>query len=290
MDKLNYFCYKLVTKSHFLIICSIILISSCQKYNDQNQTYLGKLNTLREYETTMWKYEVNSILPFIKVPSSLYKKLSYDSTFISEGLVVNSLTTETVIPYDISWKWISNPDLIKSVLFISSEGQQYNLEDNLRNIINNIDYYRTIVGGVTGLWLEDYQKLCLVFNDSTKYTILAKPLHVGDEWIRESRRYKNSNGIYELFQQECKVLALEHVVVKAGEFSAYKIEVMNHWVDLNSKSVRVYEYYVPDIGLVLQETDGITSQASIPPFGDASISTFHQKERKELVNYSFIKY
>lgn len=65
---------------------------------------------------------------------------------------------------------------------------------------------------------------------------------------------------------------------------------MNHWVDIPSKSVRAYEYYVPDVGLVLEETDGIMSQASIPPFGEATITTFHQKERKELANYSFIKY
>jgi hypothetical protein len=290
MKRLKYYMYLRGIKIHLLSVLLVIIFISCKKDDYSNQTYLGKQNSVREYETTTWKYDVNSTMPFIKVPDSFYKKLSYDSILISEGLVINAYTIETVIPYNIAAKIITKPEVIKSSLNVVSEGQQYSLEDNLFNIFKDQKYLTTIVKDVTGPWLEDSQQLSIILSDSSSYTYLAKPLHVGDEWIRESRRYRNSNGVYELFQQECKVLCIERVIVKAGEFSAFKVEVMNHWVDIPSKSIRAYEYYTPDVGLVLKETDGIMSTLSIPLFGETTISTFHQKVRRELVNYSIIKY
>jgi len=270
-----------------LIYC--IFLWGCQKDDDVFQCFLGKQNTVREYETTIWRYDLDSNLPFIKIPDSLYKKLAHDSTLISQGLVEYSLTTETVIPYDISYNLIKDPETAQSALQIILEGQSYDLEQNLRKIELNTKYTYTTMGGDCGIWIEKSNRLSEIFNDTTRHTFLIKPLSIGKEWVRESRKYKNSNGEYELFQQECKVLNIEHIKVKAGEFSAFKVEVTNHWVDIPSKSLRAYEYYVPDVGLVLEETDGIMSQASIPAFGEATISTFHQIKRKELVNYTFIK-
>ena len=76
--------------------------------------------------------------------------------------------------------------------------------------------------------------------------------------------------------------------IKAGKFSAYKIEVINHWVDLNFKSVRKYEYYVPNVGLILSESDGNIYRTVLNNGGSNTIY-FRQKERTELVNYNFIR-
>ena len=277
-------------------ICSLLLIFlpvliSCQKSDDSIQMYIGKQNTIREYETNEWKYDViNTTMPYINVPDSYYKKLSYDSILISQGLVSNLLTTEKVNPYDITSHNLSDPELLKSVLEINTEGEQYDLEFDINSIENNREYSKSIYAG-RGLWKEDSKELSMIFSDTSKYTYLVKPLYVGSQWIRDSYQYKD-NGLNQVFQLECKVVGIEHVMVKAGEFSAYKVEVLNHWVDIPSQSVRAYEYYVPDIGLVLEERDGTLGEARIPPVGegDPTFFTYHQKYRKELVSYSFVKY
>lgn len=285
MKKLNFPVRSIVI---FLSI-SCFFLTGCQKDDAIFQSFLGKKNTVREYETTVWRYDLDSNSPLIKIPDTLYKKLVYDSTLISQGMVEFSLTTETIIPYDLNFNIIKDLETAESALSINLEGQSYNLEQNLRNLELNIEYTLAVIGGDGGIWIENSNRLSQIIDESTKLTFLLKPLFVGKEWVRESRKYKNSNGEYETFQQECKVLSIEQIKVKAGEFSAFKVEVINNWIDIPSKSVRAYEYYVPDVGLVLEESDGIMSQAIIQPFGEVITCTFHQTNRKELVNYTFIK-
>jgi hypothetical protein len=269
-----------------LLLIFILLLISCQKSDDTNQIYLGKQNTLREYETNEWRYEVNTTIPFITVPDSFYKKLSYDSIPITQGLVTNLLTSEKVNPYDIAAYNFTNPE---NIYVINIEGEQYNLEYDLKSIEENKEYTKSkYTGG--GIWKEDSKELSMILNDTLKWIYVVKPLYVGSEWVRRSFHYK-ADGVNQMFQLECKVLGIELISVKAGEFSAYKVEVLNHWIDIPSESVSAYEYYVPDVGLVLEESDGTISEAIIPPLGEGNptTSTFHQKFRKELINYSFVK-
>lgn len=290
MDNLNLSKSRLQIINYLILVSAIILLHSCKKEDNSDNTYLGKPNTIREYETTTWRFEANTDIPLIKVPVSSYKKLSFDTILISKGVVLSSYSTERLVPYNTSSRLVTNPDLFIGAIQIISNGEQYDLEKDLEKISNNEEYSLTNIGGSIGvLWYEDGQQLSNIFNDTNKYVMLKKPLHVGDEWIRESRRYKNSNGDYELFQQECKVIGKELVEVKAGKFSAFKIEVMNHWVDLNSTSIRMYEYYAPEVGLILEESDGNIYQAILTPDGGSSTSFFHQKVRKELANYSFAR-
>jgi hypothetical protein len=291
MRALNHIHQFIGTKIFILLLFSIPLLISCQKSDDSNQTYLGKQNTIREYETNEWQYEVNTTIPYIKVPDSYYKNLSYDSIPISQGLTSNLLTTEKVNPYDITSHSLNDPELIKSVLEINSEREQYYLEFDLNSIENNREFTKNISSDIA-LWKEDSKELSIIFSDTSKYTYLVKPLYVGSEWIRDSYKYID-NGVPQVFQLECKVLGIEHVSVKAGEFSAYKVQVLNHWVDIPSESVRGYEYYVPDVGLVLEERDGTLHEARIPPMGSGGETTFyvyHQILRKELTSYNFVKY
>ncbi len=271
----------------------ILLLQSCEKDYDSidssSQTFLGKENTFRKYEITTWQYEANSNVPFVKITDSLYRNLSIDSIMISQGVVTQASLHETLIPYDISWNVVSNPTLYNDGLQIKSTTEVYDLNTELRYISNNKTYSKSITQRIEGyICFENGKTYDFIFGDSSKNTILAEPLYVGVNWIRQSRHYKNDKGGIELFQQECRVLGLEQVEVKAGKFFAYKIEIMNHWVDLNSKSLRNYEYYVPDVGLILEESDSNVYQTSISWSGDTATIYFRQKYRKELVNYNFM--
>jgi hypothetical protein len=271
-----------------------VFLQSCEKDNDSvdssSQTFLGKQSTVRNYETTTWQYEANSNVPLVKTPASLYRSLSIDSMLILQGVVMQTTINETLIPYDISWAIVSNPSLYSAGVQVKTTTELYDLNTELQCISNKRTYSNSINQSIDGaIYFENGEIFDVIFGDNSKNTVLIEPLSIGVNWIRESYHYKNNKGGIELFQQDCRVISQEQVEVKAGKFLAYKIEIMNNWIDLKSKSLRGYEYYVPEVGLILEESDSNVYQTSISLSGDASTIYFRQKYRKELVSYNFIK-
>jgi hypothetical protein len=268
-------------KKIIFLLLGFILVSCNQEnstspFDELNQLYLGNNNTQKEYEKVEWIFEANSNIPYIKIPDSLYSKLSFDTLLSSQGIYNLSYDTEIILPYEQYHQ-------IKTI------SENHNLEMELERLSRNLTYRPGKSESIDGaIWIENEKEMYIQFSDSDKYTLLKKPLFIGQEWIREKHSYNNEQGVNENFQQECKVISKENIQVKAGNFNAYKIEVINHWTDLNSKSIRNYEYYVPNIGMVLFESDGNVYRATAIGNGTTTTIYIRHKVRKELVIFNFI--
>ena len=274
-----------------VLFSSILLIQSCVKDNDfvdsSSQRYLGKQNTVREYETTTWEYEANTDVPYIKVPDSLILSLSIDSSLISQGVVGQSYRVEQLIQYDTTWHVVSNPTLCAEGLQLKTIIEYYDLNNELQCIYNSNTYSKSLMKSTGGtIYLENDNSFGMFSGNNNNDTILVKPLSIGVNWIRESHQYKNNNGELNLFQQECTVISQEEVEVQAGNFLAYKIEIIDHWASLNIKQTSGYEYYVPNVGLILEEWDKNLYRTTVTQ-SDSETIYFRQKYRKELVSYNF---
>lgn len=280
-------------KTLFIISLAVLFIS-CNKDNSlspsnlTSPSYLGLANTTREYESTTWEYNANTETPHYNVPDSLIKKLSFDSSSLKQGLVRYERYKEILINRDTSFNQLThyNPSIRyfqKRRVDLEKRDLEFELAFAKRGeVVPNL----SLGSGIDGtLFIEDESELYTSYNDTTKYIAIKKPLEIGLEWIREKHQYKNNNGVYETFREECKVISKEEIVIKAGKFTTFKVEVSNNWVDLNYKAVRNYEYYVLNVGLVLVEWDmNLNSYNTITNLTDY----FRQKYRLELVSYSFI--
>lgn len=269
-------------KNIVVLLIGLALIS-CDQDNptspidEVNQLYLGNNNTQREYETIEWMFEANSDIPYIKIPDSLYPKLSFDTSLSKQGIYNLANISETILPYEQNHQ-------IKTI------SENHSLEIELEMLSKNLLYVPGRSEGIGGaVWIENESEMYIQFSSGNKYIMLRKPLFVGQEWIREKHSYLNDRGVYENFQQECKVISIENIQVKAGSFNAYKIEVTNHWTDLNSKSIRNYEYYVPNIGMVLFESDENIYRLTAIGNGSSTTIYVRHKSRKELVSFSFVR-
>lgn len=269
-----------------------VLFIGCNQENSTSPTsdishkYLGLSNTTREYEASTWEFIANTDTPIYSVPDSLVKKLSFDSISLKQGLVRYERYKRIIINRDSSFNQLTyyNPS-IKYYQERTIDLDKKKLGSELDYAKRGLDVPKISLGSrVDGtLYIENETEYYTSFSDTTKNTILKKPLEVGSEWIREKRYYKNDKGVFELFQEDCKVVSKEEIIVKAGKFTAYKIEVTNNWVALNYKALRNYEYYVPSVGLVLLVWDVNLYSTNL-----SSTVYFRQKYRVELVNYSFV--
>jgi hypothetical protein len=203
--------------------------------------------------------------------------LSFDSSSLKNGIIRYERYKEEVIIRDTSFNQSTyySPSIHyyqKRRIELEKRHLEFELAYASRGeIIPSL----SLGSGIDGtLFVENETELYTTYSDTTKYITIKKPLSIGLEWIREKRQYKNNNGVYETFQQDCKVISNEEIIVKAGKFNAYKVEVSNNWVDLNYKAVRNYEYYVPNVGLVLLEWD-----MNINSYNSNSDSTIYYRQK-----------
>ncbi len=111
---------------------------------------------------------------------------------------------------------------------------------------------------------------------------LIKPLVEGNEWVRH--QFLDSEG-FVIDQTVAKVLGQKKITVKAGTFTAYKVEVTPDFGEPPEFSTH-FEYYVPGIGLVLSESDRVIYISAIAPSGPTFTVYVRQVIRKELVSWN----
>ena len=279
----------------FCLLLSLVILS-CEKGNpiasdnSIDEKYLGLPTTTREYISTTWMFEPNTSTPFIKVPDSLLQKMSFDSVSIRAGVVKIYNYQEIVIPKDTSYNKLNYYDPNTIYCQIKTQTIDYrNLETELDYVKNGKTYTGSTGSHIDGTtYAENANEYFTQFDDRSKYYLLKKPLSVGMEWIRDQRQHKTDNGNYELFQTICRVVSKENITVKAGNFAAFKVEVSSYWVDLNYKKVNKYEYYVPNIGLVLTKSDRNLYRTTLTTGGSSTTIYFRKKERIELNSISFM--
>ena len=83
-----------------------------------------------------------------------------------------------------------------------------------------------------------------------------------------------------------RVVALERVTVPAGTYSAYKLQITTHAFNPDYDIDEGFEYYVPNVGLVLKQSDMVLNQWNSET--NATI-VFRQIIKQQLLAVNFIR-
>ena len=290
-------------KKIFILSIYIILITICCSKNknpfivnfEQNNqtTYIGKPGTERTYKIVEKWYHSNTTIPFISIPDSIKNDISLSDSFISCGVVRIMNYTEFVTSINTDYfNRINQGNQLRGIplLFqeypieeyrkVEGDGTLYDLTDEIDHLCNNLIYTPSNYGIGVEIYHENQEQLSRNFTRK----ILDLPILLDKEWIRYSR--VDSLGNIE-FEVTCKIIGIESVLLSCGNFEAYKLEVMDNWGN-GGKSLDCYEYYVPNIGLILEESDRNLGMITADSEGNISNSYFRLICRKELVNYNIL--
>lgn len=278
----------------YFLLCVVVI--GCDKDNPiasnvyEYDKYVGLPNTTREYQLTEWQYEANTSIPYVKVTDSLFKYLSFDTTAIRGGVAKINRYQEIILSKDTSNNKLKYYEPLTVYTQIKNVTVQYwELSAEMENVLKGKPYSPTLGSYIDGTTIiENKWEVGSQFDDTSKYYTLKKPLYIGLEWIRYQWRYKAANGNYETNQIVCKVVSKEDVVVKAGKYSAYKVEVSSVTPEINFNSLQYIEYYVPNVGLVLKEYDGNVNRTTISSDGTSNTIFLRIKTREELVSMKLI--
>jgi hypothetical protein len=284
----------------FFAILLVILLSSCSKQENpltpvesENASafYLGKIGTQRVYEEVVKWFVPNTDSPFIFVPDSLLNIIKLSKEELKEGIVSKKGITQDVdsIPYSYYTQW-NLPHPFAEYKELNGRGIGYELDSHLKAISEGKEYLGFNGGYSWGTYIETDDSINAISYPYGIYTQMLKPLKKDLYWIDQEWEYVNSTtGDTETQNVSAKVIGEVDITVKAGNFKAYKIEIDYNWPDLNYTVIAKYEYYVPNIGLALEEWDRIDHIATLNAYGNNTTIVVRTVGRNELVSYNIIK-
>ena len=289
-----YLTLALLLSSAALAGCSDNLIGA----SDSNEVYLGRPGTTRTYRGVRRHLEPGTLVPYVVVPEPFRGRSSFSEAQLADGVVAETIETEWVRPLRETWVSAHRLSLIphpegeyRSVL---QRRRWHSLEEELLNFAHDPSYHPgpwAIDGGSYSeddrVWREggDVVEALTFVTDTVVSTEVRvrTPLAVGAEWVVSERTYRADNGQAEVIREEARVVSQEWVSVAAGEFLAYKVAQVIHWVDLGTQRIGHHEYYAPGVGLVLRENDYETIRR------DGNVSErYRVVERRELSSYSVV--
>jgi hypothetical protein len=271
----------------------IFILFSCSKdfnpiFPVSEDIIIGKIGTERKYIITEKWLNRPVATPFIIVPDSLQDEVSISQDELADGIVIITEITERITPMDQTiWDSLDIPIAHSELKYSSIDGHTYNLESELKALMNN-ENYQPINVNQSEIWYETTNALYHMTNDSESSNLLPwikKPMQLNSTWICQQDINPQSGEIYN--QLYAKVLSQENVTVMGETLLAYKVSTSYDENRLESSGQ--YEYYVPDIGLVLYTSDRIAFRTTISSSGDAQLIKFHKKVRKELVSAQIVR-
>lgn len=276
-------------KNILSIIVFSFLFFSCNKDNnpvipEEDQiNYSGKVGSERTYRITTQWFKFATTSPFIEVPDSLLDKLTFPDSLRLTGCINYELISQRMAEIDSDYYSQLNTTILKEYYKNEfADWKQHNLNYEIEALKENLTYIPTELNNILwNRWLETPDILQELFSVPSYLVCLKKPLEIGSFWIRGSLQIPNDSGGYSTYQEEAEVVAKEEIQVSAGSFTAYKIAIITHWVELNVRLTGTYEYYVPGVGLVLLETKG-TVESSI----NNQTIYYDQVYRKELISFN----
>jgi hypothetical protein len=286
-------------KIPLITVMLVIFFISCSEQENtitpilpENQTpfYLGKIGTQRVYEEIKKWYVPNTDSPFIYVPDSLKSRVQFTFEELAQGIVQKSEMIQRVDSIDYSYyTYWSLPYPYEEYKHMAGDMQYYNLTEHLEALYDGLEYNGSYSGVSSGTYIETDDSINWISYPYGTGIEMIKPLRKNNQWIKIEWEYINSTtGNLETHNTSAKVIGEENITVKAGNFNAYKIQVDYNWPDLNYTVIAKYEYYVPNVGLVLEEWDRINH---IAYFNNGNTTTIVVREvgRNELVSYNIIK-
>lgn len=255
----------------------------------ESETLIGGIGSQRVYTITESWFIPGTDTPFVAIPDSLAVDISVSDSLRRLGVVRVTRLTETVIPFDSSFYagW-QLPLPIRAYKMTMGIGQS--LSKEFRKIWNyqqstSSEYQEQC------FWLETADEVQQVLPAEMLPRFpalpwLKKPLCVNDSWLRYE--YIDTYSRQATMQRYAKVMAIDSLSVKAGTFSAYRLAVYDGGV--LPELANEFEYYVPDIGLVLYKVDWIVNVVTLYPGGSSSPTiTIRQVIRKELTSYNVVR-
>ena len=252
--------------------------------------YLGKIGTQRNYEEIVKWFVPGSDSPFIYVPDSLKNVIRFSNEELTQGIVKKSLIVQRIDSIDYSYYTYWNlPYPYEEYKSLNGNGDTYDLSEHMRAIAKGLEYSGSHPGIGWGTYIETDDSITALLYPYGIGRELLKPLRNGLEWIRQEWEYVNSTtGNVETHNISAKVIGEVDVTVKAGSFKAYKLEIDFNWPDLNYTVIAYNEYYVPNIGLVLEEWDRVDHILYLGAGGNNTSMVVRTVGRNELVSYNII--
>ncbi|MDD5607464.1 MAG: hypothetical protein PHY57_03045 [Ignavibacterium sp.] len=252
--------------------------------------YLGKIGTQRTYDEIVKWFVPNTDSPFIYVPDSLKNVIQLTEDELSQGIVTKSIIVQRIDSIDYSYYAHWNlPYPYEEYKSLEGNSDGYDLSAHIRAISEGSEYYGSHSGISLGRYIETEDSITAIIYPYGIGRELFKPLRNGLEWIRQELEYIDIyDGKLKTHNISAKVIGEVDVTVKAGSFKAYKIQIDYNWPDLNYTVLAKYEYYVPNIGLVLEEWDRVDHIAYLYLGGNNTIIVVRTVGRNELVSYNII--
>jgi len=285
MNKLNF-------AISYLLLCFLFI--SCSHNSNPIETkespdYLGSVGTKRTYKITGSLFKYGTSEPYYFVPDSLVSKLSIDTTQLKNGVCSIVTYTETISQIsDIYYTSWNLPAPRNS--YIQVGGFQtfvYDLPNEIESLKAGKKYLPSgwaSMGDI--IYLNTVDALMTVSGSTTCPSVpyIKNIMKIGDSWIRY--KWIDTSALKMGIETIAQVVGLETVTVLSGTFSAYKIHLVTYHYNPNYSIDYGYEYYVPNVGLVLKELDEEAEQ------WDSSTnvtSYFHRIVKRELVSVEYVK-
>ena len=280
----------------FLFFSLIVsLFYSCSNENNPVSPigindYFGGVGTERTYKEIESWLQANSNLPYIIVPDSLLSKVSLNDVELQNGVAFVRNYTEFVKKIDddfyTSWK-LTYPR--EDYLETQGSGKSYSLADELDSLQKHKSYSVGVYGIGQDIFRNTNDDIMTVNPSDVQGNFPSVPfikneLQINDSWVRY--KFIDSTANNTIFETIAKVISKENVVVEAGSFNAYKIKLTTYHYNPDYSSEEGYEYFVPEVGLVLKESD-----MDIYQWNSNTNITIHFRQiiRKELVSYNFVQ-
>jgi len=255
----------------------------------ENQ-YLGGIGTERTYKESVIWLDANTNLPYFDLPDSLIPYMSISGQQIKAGTSFIRDYTEIVEPisddFYSSWELEFPAERYRQT---RSRGMSYSLAAELDSLSRNKSYSLSNFGIGQQIFLLTHNALMSVHPNSEREVFLSVPilknsLEIDDTWICEQFINKTNNKT--VYQTFAEVVTQENIQVLAGYFDAFKIKKITFHYDPDYTIDEGYEYYVPNVGLVLKVSD-----MNLYRWCSDTNKTIHFREitRKELVSYKFVQ-
>ena len=235
-----------------MIGCKEVSVSSPESNSipiNLNLQIFGKNNLQRIYLETISKINLQTNKPVIIPPDSIKDVIKFPDSLYNQGIFIYSSISE-------------RNEIIGDTLKIFEDEKGY----NLFNIINSYPSNGEYQSYCTWKYFADTNKIYVGEKPNAKL-LFEIPLKL--------------NNIYASPFDTIKIIDTVQLKIKAGNFNTYKIE-RNQTINEDMK-YQVFQYIVPDVGVVLVEEkfisieiDNVTGQ----------IATIVQFRRRELISYN----
>lgn len=276
-----------------IIVLTAIITSSCGGLTDYtadvSSSYLLPYGAKRKYEKKDYWLDPFTHEPVLKVSGSTGTLIHMPDSLIQKGLAVSEKRVE-VSEQPKSGGTSQNGDIV-----MGRVSHNYTLMHEINKAetghdgsswpVKMPDFDPTANNYREGGWHETALGVYHVLNGNI-VTVLDKPLLVGKHWRRTTTHYKDKNGISEPIVVDVRVVDKDSVHVSAGDFIAYKLAVTQSWPAMNVTQAPSYEYWVPGVGKVLEQSTIYRGILILSSNGTSKNIEYLDQSREELVSYS----